>query len=58
MDKTINRETYRDLCDWYGKDVVHDALMLVEAADADGAYTLCRDYGKDEMAEIIEELFF
>lgn len=58
MDSKIDKQTYRDLCHWYGKDTVHDAITLVQMSDADGAYVLCLDYGKDDMATIIEELFF
>lgn len=35
-----------------------DVIMLIEANDADGVYSMLLDMGEDELAEWVEETYF
>jgi hypothetical protein len=50
----------KQFSDWLGYDpeTVSSAIEIVRISDSDGAYTHAQDMGEDEMAEVIEAIYF
>lgn len=48
----------RELIDFYGREAYDLAVVLVQHSDPDGAWSLAMDQGMEEVADIIEELYF
>ena len=50
----------KQFSDWLGYDpeTVSSAIEIVRMSDSDGAYTHAQDMGEDEMAEVIEAIYF
>lgn len=52
------KETKRELIEFYGREAYDLAAVLVQHSDPDGAWSLAMDQGLEDVAEIIEELYF
>ncbi len=50
----------KQFSEWLGYDpeTVSSAIEIVRMSDSDGAYTHAQDMGEDEMAEVIEAIYF
>lgn len=48
----------KELIDFYGREAYETAVLLVETADPDGAWSTAMDLGLEDVADIIEELYF
>lgn len=42
----------------YGREAYETAVLLVEHSDPDGAWATAMDMGLEDVADIIEELYF
>jgi hypothetical protein len=52
------KEVKRELIEFYGREAYDLAAVLVQHSDPDGAWSLAMDQGLEDVAEIIEELYF
>lgn len=50
----------KQFAEWlgYNSNDIDDVIQLVNISDSDGVYTMLQDMGKDEMAEIVEAIYF
>lgn len=50
----------KQFAEWLGYDSndIDDVIQLVNISDSDGVYTMLQDMGKDDMAEIVEAIYF
>lgn len=51
-------ELRRELMNVHGREKLEIAQLLVELSDPDGAWAEAMDQGLEDVAEIIEELYF
>lgn len=48
----------KELIDAFGQEAFEIAVALVQESDADGAWAAALDMGLEDVADIIEELYF
>lgn len=54
----MNRDTKKELIAAYGREAFEIAVALVQESDADGAWAVALDMNREDVADIIEELYF
>lgn len=54
----MNTSMKRELIDAYGREAFEIAVALVKESDADGAWAVALDMNREDVADIIEELYF
>ena len=42
----------------WGEDAVYQAMEVVAMSDPDGAYSMFQDIGQEDLAEVVEFLYF